>query len=176
MLSCGCVWLGASERGAFGFSNEKSLTYWPSTLSCGAGSAAAAAGLRAAGAAVGRERHDRLPPPADSAIVGGVANTAAPGGTRMADGLRALCAEARRYVLPAASGAVTGRRVRQLGSCRARRRRLWPVRFDTWCHSCGQVDDRGSRGRRRRRRDAAIAARSPPPDCRDEQQRAQRRR
>ena len=32
----GWVWLGASERGAFGFSNEKSLMYWPSTLSCGA--------------------------------------------------------------------------------------------------------------------------------------------
>src|ERR1700694_829172 len=31
----GGVWLGANERGALGFSNEKSLMYWPSTLSCG---------------------------------------------------------------------------------------------------------------------------------------------
>src|SRR5436853_1791285 len=35
MFSAGWVWLGASERGAFGFSNEKSFTYCPSTLSCG---------------------------------------------------------------------------------------------------------------------------------------------
>src|SRR5262249_30438326 len=34
MLIAGCVWLGAKERGAFGFSNEKSLMYCPSTLSC----------------------------------------------------------------------------------------------------------------------------------------------
>src|SRR5258708_18524 len=34
MLIAGCVWLGAKERGAFGFSNEKSLMYWPRTLSC----------------------------------------------------------------------------------------------------------------------------------------------
>src|SRR2546430_10781517 len=34
MSIAGCVWLGAKERGAFGFSNEKSLMYWPSTLSC----------------------------------------------------------------------------------------------------------------------------------------------
>src|SRR5215510_4639793 len=34
MLIAGCVWLGAKERGAFGFSNEKFLMYCPSTLSC----------------------------------------------------------------------------------------------------------------------------------------------
>src|SRR5262245_17150293 len=34
MLIAGCVGLGANERGAFGFSNEKSLMYCPSTLSC----------------------------------------------------------------------------------------------------------------------------------------------
>src|SRR5215471_10269558 len=34
MLIAGWAWVGASERGAFGFSNEKSLMYWPSTLSC----------------------------------------------------------------------------------------------------------------------------------------------
>src|SRR5215471_6596453 len=37
MLMDGDVWLGPSERGAFGFSNEKSLMYWASTLSCGSG-------------------------------------------------------------------------------------------------------------------------------------------
>ena len=37
MLIAGWVWFGASERGAFGFSNEKSLMYWPRTLSCGRG-------------------------------------------------------------------------------------------------------------------------------------------
>src|SRR3954465_6972062 len=35
MLIDGWVWLGAREPGAPGFSNEKSLTYWPSTLSAG---------------------------------------------------------------------------------------------------------------------------------------------
>src|SRR5207344_3591492 len=34
MLMAGCVCVGASERGAFGFSNDKSFTYWPRTLSC----------------------------------------------------------------------------------------------------------------------------------------------
>src|SRR5438552_18338270 len=36
MLIAGWFSLGASERGAFGFSNEKSLMYCPSTLSEGA--------------------------------------------------------------------------------------------------------------------------------------------
>src|SRR5262249_20946748 len=36
MLIVGWFWLGASERGAFGFSNEKSLMYRPSTLRAGA--------------------------------------------------------------------------------------------------------------------------------------------
>src|SRR5215468_2730356 len=36
MLIAGWASLGASERGAFGFSNEKSLMYCPSTLSDGA--------------------------------------------------------------------------------------------------------------------------------------------
>src|ERR1043165_158765 len=36
MLICGCVCCCCSERGAFGFSNERSFTYWASTLSCGA--------------------------------------------------------------------------------------------------------------------------------------------
>src|SRR5215216_4738001 len=35
MLMLGCCWVGVSERGAFGFSNEKSLIYWAKTLSCG---------------------------------------------------------------------------------------------------------------------------------------------
>src|SRR6516164_2773654 len=37
MLIEGGVWLGPSERGAFGFSNEKSLMYCAITLSCGCG-------------------------------------------------------------------------------------------------------------------------------------------
>src|SRR5581483_8293679 len=35
MLMFGCVLPGASERGACGFSNEKSLTYWLTTPICG---------------------------------------------------------------------------------------------------------------------------------------------
>src|SRR5436190_18451468 len=35
MFIAGCCSVGLSERGALGFSNEKSLMYWPSTLSCG---------------------------------------------------------------------------------------------------------------------------------------------
>src|SRR5215510_190798 len=34
MLIAGCCWLGCSERGAFGFSNERSLMYCARTLSC----------------------------------------------------------------------------------------------------------------------------------------------
>src|SRR5215468_2266145 len=34
MLMAGCCWLGCSERGALGFSNDRSLTYWARTLSC----------------------------------------------------------------------------------------------------------------------------------------------
>src|ERR1700746_12 len=35
MLSAGCCGGGVSERGALGFSNEKSLMYCVNTLSCG---------------------------------------------------------------------------------------------------------------------------------------------
>src|SRR5215468_6778347 len=35
MLMAGCCWLGCSERGALGFSNDRSLTYCARTLSCG---------------------------------------------------------------------------------------------------------------------------------------------
>src|ERR1700722_18028851 len=36
MLMAGGLWRGANDGCAFGFSNEKSLMYWASTLSCGA--------------------------------------------------------------------------------------------------------------------------------------------
>src|SRR2546423_8621128 len=36
MLIFGAPCCCCSERGAFGFSNDKSLTYWARTLSCGA--------------------------------------------------------------------------------------------------------------------------------------------
>ena len=35
MAICGCVLPAVSERGAFGFSNERSLMYCATTLSCG---------------------------------------------------------------------------------------------------------------------------------------------
>src|SRR5215831_19209778 len=78
MLIAGCACGGVKERGAFGFSNEKSLMYWPSTLSC-----AWPCGALALGAG------PPLPPVVtiDStlslptiAAVGGVANTGAPVG------------------------------------------------------------------------------------------------
>src|SRR3954471_24573798 len=45
MLIAGCCVCGASELGAFGFSNDRSLVYCASTLSCGGGAASGGAPL-----------------------------------------------------------------------------------------------------------------------------------
>src|SRR6202034_2573778 len=45
ILIAGCCCCGASEAGAFGFSNERSLVYCASTFSCGGGAASGGAPL-----------------------------------------------------------------------------------------------------------------------------------
>src|ERR1700730_16971647 len=70
MLIAGCCWGGVSERGALGFSNEKSLMYWVSTLSCGSFSGFGPPFVVAMGSPDGREAPRAT----------GVANTRRPGG------------------------------------------------------------------------------------------------
>src|SRR3981189_2048284 len=91
MLIAGWVSVGASDRGAFGFLNERSLMYWPTTLSCAWPGLSARALCGAAIAAGGRHRLYLSPfsatvvgaafdPTLAPSLSGGVANTGAPAG------------------------------------------------------------------------------------------------
>ena len=86
MLIFGCCCCGCSERGAFGFSNDRSLMYWPRTLSCGGCLLALRLQRRAA---IGR-CHETAPPALarrSPDAIGGVANTGAQSATRTPNSL-----------------------------------------------------------------------------------------